>query len=122
MNKEKVSIVKAGTAGAATGLVNGFFGAGGGMLLVPLLTGLCRLDDKIAFASSISVILPISIVTLITYAMQGSVEFPASLPYLIGGAVGGILGGLFFRRISAVMLHRLLGLFILWGGIRLVMA
>ena len=40
-----------GLAGAAAGLINGFFGAGGGMVLVPLLIHLGKLPDKEAFAS-----------------------------------------------------------------------
>ena len=35
-------------AGALAGFINGFFGAGGGMVLVPLLIWLCRLEDKAA--------------------------------------------------------------------------
>ena len=34
------------------GAVNGFFGGGGGMILVPLLTGKCGLDQRKAFATS----------------------------------------------------------------------
>ena len=39
-------------AGALAGFINGFFGAGGGMVLVPLLLWLVRLEDKAAFSSA----------------------------------------------------------------------
>ena len=45
---------RAATAGAAAGLANGFFGAGGGMLLVPLLAGWCRLPGKTCFTTALA--------------------------------------------------------------------
>ena len=48
-----------GVAGGAAGLINGFFGGGGGMILVPLLTGKCGLDQRRAFATSVAVIAPL---------------------------------------------------------------
>ena len=45
-------------SGAAAGFVNGFFGAGGGMLLVPLLIRLAKLEDRTAFSSSVCIVLP----------------------------------------------------------------
>ena len=38
-------------AGAVTGAVNGFFGGGGGSILVPLLVGMCGVERKKAFAT-----------------------------------------------------------------------
>lgn len=108
-------------SGLLTGLVNGFFGAGGGMILIPLLTRLCRMEDKQAFASSLSVILPISVTSLIVYLLPGGVDLAGVWPYLIGGLAGGILGGILFRKVSAGFLHQALGILILWGGLRLVM-
>ena len=46
-------------AGAAAGLTNGFFGGGGGSVLVPMLTRVCGLDQRRAFATSVAVILPL---------------------------------------------------------------
>ena len=46
-------------AGALAGLANGFFGGGGGSVLVPLLTRMCGLDQRRAFATSVAVILPL---------------------------------------------------------------
>lgn len=112
--------VKFAFSGAVTGFVTGFFGAGGGMLLIPLLTKLCRVEDKQAFATSVAVVLPLCIAGLAVYALQGNVSLQGAWPYLLGGALGGVIGGLLFKKTSAVFLHKALGLFILWGGFRLV--
>lgn len=91
------------------------------MVLVPLLTGWCHLPDKHAFATAISVILPLCIVSIVVHAMHAPLPLSDAWPYLVGGLLGGIAGGLLFRRVSAVFLHRLLGAFILWGGVRLLL-
>ena len=51
MEQKNVSLWKCLLAGLAAGFVNGFFGAGGGMLVVPLLIVLVGLADKQAFSS-----------------------------------------------------------------------
>ena len=106
----------AALAGAAAGAVNGLFGAGGGLLLVPLLTGLCRLEDRKAFATAIAVIAPLCAVSLIVYGFRGSLALRAALPCLAGGLLGGLTGGRLYGRIPSLWLHRILGLLILYGG------
>ena len=59
-------------AGALAGFINGFFGAGGGMVLVPLLLWLVRLEDKAAFSSAVAVILPLCAVSIAVYAAHDS--------------------------------------------------
>lgn len=111
----------AAVSGLMAGLVNGLFGAGGGMLLLPLLTHLCGLKAHVAFACSVCVILPLSLVSLGVYFLHGSLDFIQALPYLIGGAAGGVIAGLLLKKLSAVWLHRALGLLIVWGGLRLLL-
>jgi len=105
-------------AGACAGAVNGMFGAGGGMVLVPLLSLMTRLEDRDIFSASIAVILPICIVSLTATALTGTIAFRQSLPYLIGSAAGGLAAGIWGNRIPAKWLHRGLGILIIWGGIR----
>mgnify|MGYP000143769478 CR=1 FL=1 len=45
-------------------------------------------------------------------------DWLAALPYLIGGGIGGALGGLLFRKVSAGALRKLFALFLLYGGVR----
>lgn len=105
-------------AGLTAGAVNGLFGAGGGMVLVPLLTLLTDLEDREIFPSSVSIILPICLVSLAFSFHRGAVSFGGVFPYLLGSAVGGILAGLLGKKLPTVWLHRILGGLILWGGVR----
>lgn len=109
-----------GLSGAAAGIVNGLFGAGGGMVLVPLLIRFGQLEDKKAFSSAISIILPMCLVSIAVYWTKQVFPIREALPYLLGGLAGGILGGVLFRNVSAHFLHKIFGLVILWGGVRLL--
>ena len=120
MNQENVSLWKCLLAGLAAGFVNGFFGAGGGMVLVPLLIWLVGLPDKLAFSSAISIILPLCVVSLVIYGRHDMLPLSDALPYLLGGAGGGVLAGLWFQKVPAKWLHLALGALILLGGVRLL--
>lgn len=111
-------IWKSAVCGIAAGIVNGLFGAGGGMVLVPLLTSLTELDDDAIFPASLAILLPMCIVSLSFGALSGTFAIREALPYLIGSAAGGILAGLLGKKIPTVWLHRVLGVLILWGGVR----
>lgn len=105
-------------AGFCAGAVNGLFGAGGGMILVPLLGMISGLEERDVFSGSIAIILPICIVSLMATALAAPIPWVASLPYLVASTAGGILAGLYGDRIPTVWLHRGLGVLILWGGVR----
>ena len=105
-------------AGGAAGLVNGFFGGGGGMVLVPLLAGWCGLGQRKAFATSVAIILPMCALSAAIYLLRGGVDLWMALPYLVGGLLGGLLGGRLFRRMNMVWLRRLFALLLLYGGVR----
>ena len=121
MREAKFALWKVLLTGALAGFVNGFFGAGGGMLVVPLLIVLVGLADKQAFSSAISIILPLTIVSLVIYAKNGALDIKAALPYLLGGAAGGVLAGKLFGRVKADWLRRAFGVLILYGGVRAVL-
>lgn len=107
-------------AGVGAGIVNGLFGAGGGMVLVPLLTLLTDLEEEAIFPSSICIILPVCIVSLTVTAFTGTIVWRQAVPYLFGSGIGGILAGLWGKKIPVTWLHRGLGLLILWGGVRYI--
>ncbi len=105
-------------AGLCAGTVNGLFGAGGGMILVPLLTALTNLKEDDVFPASVSIILPITLVSLFFSLPANELDWQTLMPYLSGSVIGGILSGLLGKRIPTLWLHRVLGVLILWGGFR----
>ena len=105
-------------AGAVTGAVNGFFGGGGGSILVPLLVGMCGVERKKAFATSVAVILPLGLRSAGSYLWRGSLDWMAAAPYLLGGAIGGWLGGKFFKGVRLPWLTRGFALLLILGGVR----
>lgn len=105
-------------AGLCAGAINGLFGAGGGMILVPLLSVLTDLEEEEIFPASVSIILPICLVSLYIFTKDGGFTFMDALPYMFGSGIGGICAGILGKRIPTKWLHKLLGGFILWGGLR----
>ena len=105
-------------SGLCAGAINGLFGGAGGMVLVPLLTALTDLEDDEIFPASISIMLPICLVSLAYRSLTAPLPLSAAAPYLIGGALGGITAGLWGQAIPTRWLHKGLGILILWGGIR----
>ena len=121
MDRAKSSRLAPVIAGAAAGIVNGFFGGGGGMILVPLLVRQCGLSQRQAFATSVTVILPLCILSSVIYWFRGGVDLVTALPYLAGGLIGGWIGGQIFKTVNMVWLRRLFAFLILYGGVNMLL-
>ena len=111
------SKIRLSVAGGAAGLINGLFGAGGGMILVPLLRNKTEIHESECFSASVAIITPICIISLLC-SLPWQITFKETLPYLLGSTIGGICAGLWGQKIPTVWLHRILGALVLWGGIR----
>ena len=105
-------------AGGIAGAVNGLFGAGGGLVLVPLLTWLSDLEDDEIFPASVSIIFPVCIISLLYRFASIPTALAQGLPYMLGGLAGGIASEFFAHKIPVKWLHRSLGILILWGGVK----
>ena len=67
MDKKQGKTLWYALAGAAAGVVNGFFGGGGGQVLVPMLAGKCALEQRKSFATSVAVIAPLCALSAAIY-------------------------------------------------------
>ena len=107
-------------AGIIAGAINGLLGAGGGMVLVPLLTLFSSIDNRQVFSTSVAIILPICLVSLSISPGLTNLPWSEAWPYLLGAVPGGILAGIFAKKIPVKWLHRGLGVLIIYGGIRYI--
>ena len=114
----RTSVWKYALVGGLAGLANGFFGGGGGSILVPLLVLVCGLSQRKAFATTVAVILPLCVMSLSIYILRDGLDVATALPYVAGGMLGGWLGGKLFRGVRMTWLKRGFGLLLIYGGVR----
>ena len=118
MNHTSKKLLGCGAAGLAAGTVNGIFGAAGGMVLIPALQFFARIPEVSLFPMSVCVMLPVCAVSLLCSCPVSQLPWQEAFPYLLGSLAGGCLAGYLGKKIPLLWLHRLLGIMILWGGIR----
>lgn len=87
--------------GIVSGFINGVFGGGGGMIVVPMLIYLLKRKTKSAHATAILIILPLSIVSGIIYFAFGNYKFNIGLPVGLGVVGGGLIGAFCLKKLSA---------------------
>ena len=78
--------------GLAVGALSGFFGIGGGFLIVPGLIGATAMPLINAIGSSLVSVTAFGLTTAASYAWSGLVDWRLALLFVLGGALGGLLG------------------------------
>jgi len=78
--------------GLGTGLFSGFFGIGGGFLIVPGLIGSTGMPILNAIGTSLIAVAAFGLTTAVNYAFSGLVEWSLAVAFIAGGVVGGLLG------------------------------
>lgn len=78
--------------GGLTGAFSGFFGIGGGFLIVPGLVASTGMPMLNAIGSSLVAVTAFGLTTAVSYAFSGLVDWPLAAVFIGGGIVGGILG------------------------------
>jgi uncharacterized membrane protein YfcA len=100
-----------GVIGLATGTLSGFYGIGGGFLVVPGLILGTGMPTIAAIGSSLVAVGAFGMTTALNYAVSGMVQWPIALLFIAGGIGGGWAGARLAKRLSAQRqtLTRLLG-------------
>lgn len=87
-------------SGAATGLLSGFFGIGGGFLVVPGLVASTGMPILFAVGSSLVAVSAFGLTTALTYASSGLIDWPLAAVFIGGGAIGSLFGTRLATRLA----------------------
>ena len=97
--------------GLGTGTLSGFYGIGGGFLVVPGLILATGMPTIAAIGSSLVAVGTFGMTTAVNYAVSGLVDWPVALLFILGGIAGGWIGARIAKQLSSQRqtLTRLLG-------------
>ncbi|GMB79400.1 sulfite exporter TauE/SafE family protein [Shinella zoogloeoides] len=87
--------------GGLTGAFSGFFGIGGGFLIVPGLVAATGMPILFAVGSSLLAVTAFGLTTSLNYAYSGLVDWVLAFVFIGGGVVGGLLGAFAARKLAA---------------------
>ena len=118
--KQKPSFIIIALCGALIGLINGFFGGGGGMVCVPFLENVLKMKTKYAHATTLCVIFPLSLVSSIVYIGKNHVDLFTLIIITLGALVGGILGAFLLKKLNSKWVRVIFALLMLGAGIKMV--
>lgn len=86
--------------GLAVGALSGFFGIGGGFLIVPGLIAATGMPLINAIGSSLVAVTAFGMTTAISYSLAGLVDWRLATLFVLGGSVGGLVGIALGRELS----------------------
>ena len=112
--------------GLAVGALSGFFGIGGGFLIVPGLMAATGMPLLFAIGSSLVGVTAFGVTTAASYALSGFVDWPLVGLFILGGIVGGQFGGRLAARLAGwkrllsqtfAAIVALVGLYVVYKGL-----
>jgi uncharacterized membrane protein YfcA len=99
------------------GVASGFFGVGGGVLLVPLLVLLFHYEQHKAQGTSlVALVPPTGLLAFLEYYRAHEVNLPAGLLVMPGIFFGGLIGSQLAERLSPLRMRRAFAAFIFLLG------
>ena len=107
--------------GAAGGALSGFFGVGGGIILVPLILLLIVPSRRVAHATSLGAIIALSAAGMVGFAISDQVDWIAGVTIGAGGVIGGAVGAHYMNRLSARTLKLIFATVLIVAGVRMVL-
>ena len=108
--------------GFVVGLSAGFFGIGGGFLIVPALIFALRLPIIYAIGTSLFAVTAFGLTTSLNYHQSGLVDWSIAFQFIIGGILGGIIGTILATKLAnkKALLTRLFAIILIFMAIYMV--
>jgi uncharacterized membrane protein YfcA len=124
-SKAKKKLMWAILTGVAAGFLNGFLGAGSGVVLMFAIAALNPDKSEEAardnFATVVACVLPLCIVSIIIYIMQGAASGALVGRFALPGVIGGIIGAFLTDRMNTKILRFVFSVIVMIAGINMML-
>ena len=108
--------------GLAGGILSGFFGIGGAVVIVPALVYIFKFPQHYAQGTAlVALLLPVGLLAVVKYYQAGNVNIKIGLLISLGFFVGGFIGASITQLLPQPVLKRLFGLMLLGLSIYMLM-
>ncbi len=108
--------------GLTAGILGGFFGVGGGVLIVPALVLLLGMSQHTAVGTSLGALLPpVGVLGAWEYYRHGNLNIPYALYLGIGLLIGAYIGAVGAAHLSGLVLRRAFAIFLIFVAVRMLM-
>jgi uncharacterized protein len=106
--------------GLCAGLLSGLFGIGGGIIIVPALMLLARMQPATATGTSLgALLLPVGALGAWQYFKNGHLDMRASLLIALGIFIGAYLGAVAMQQLNPMMAKRMFAVFLVLVSVRI---
>jgi hypothetical protein len=103
-----VIILWAVLSGVGVGILSGLVGIAGGVILVPVLVYLFKMNQHLAQGTTIAVLLPpTGLLAFLKYYKAGNADLKFGLLLALGMFLGGYFGGMWAQKVPDVVLRRI---------------
>lgn len=106
--------------GLIAGVAAGFFGIGGGIVMVPAMNIFLGAEIVSAVATSLFVMGPSALIAAVTHFFQGNLHIDLAIPLALGIIIGAQLGAWSTTRVSKIFLRRLFGVVLLYSAVQMI--
>ena len=102
------------------GIISGFFGGGGGMIIHPAMTKILKIDEYKARGTTIITILPAVLFASFFYVNNNYINWKLAYKVVLGGVIGGYLGAKIMKKIPKLWLSLSFDIFIIIISIKMI--
>lgn len=107
--------------GIPIGFLNGFFASGGGIVAVLILQRYFSLEEKKAHATSIMIILPLTLAGIFIYTLAGFSDTPVIIKAASGAALGALAGAKLLSRLSGRFIRIGFGFIMIAASVKMLL-
>ncbi len=115
--KQIILLVGVGVIG---GLINGLFGAGAGLILVPLIELVSKMDEKKVHATTLGCVLFMCVASSLVFMINKQVDFKLTLWCFIGSLAGAILGTFLLQKFKNKIINLIFSGLLITAGVLMI--